>query len=679
MTDKADARWAVPYIASNSKKDGTVSIMLKRCFVVFLCIALAAHSVGYGLHRWSSPHLPAASETLETSFDWAKAKTLPHLQYSPCYEDFQCARLELPLDYWNGTTDATISLAVIRKPAAVPIDDPRYGGAILVNPGGPGGSGISLVRASGPSLSYIVDARPADYATGKFFDIISFDPRGVGVSEPAVHCFRDGTYTQSWGLRIMEEGALTSSDAALGRQWSMSHAEGAGCISSGDEDIKHFLTTASVAHDMLNIVEAHGQWREKEAKRLMAEKASTISRVKGNEFMDSKDSTVFEELRYKPGREQLQYWGFSYGTYLGTTFASLFPERVGRLILDGVVDAEDYTANLWYDNLVDTEKTVNLFYYHCARVGFPGCQLAMPGGTAEDVSKRTQAIISSLYHNPLPVVSPNIDIVSWSDIRNLIFASLYAPIASFPFLANTLAAIEKGDGTPLAQLLGSYHQISCSSSEAAASGLVPLRNRTGTSMPSDPFAQSAILCADGDPQSSQTKSTFTDYMHGLQTMSPTIGDLWAAVKLSCIGYEQRPVFRYTGPWSGETAHPILYIGNTADPVTPVGNAHKLSKGFPGSVVLTQNSPGHCSTSAFSVCTVGYINQYFQTGVMPPEGVTCEPEVLPFGPGPEDVTISAEVQVMAERHAGMENALYMAGGGLMRGRMMGRVQSHAGLV
>jgi hypothetical protein len=98
----------------------------------------------------------------------------------------------------------------------------------------------------------------------------------------------------------------------------------------------------------------------------------------------------------------------------------------------------------------------------------------------------------------------------------------------------------------------------------------------------------------------------------------------------CIHYSARPVYRFTAPFEANTSHPVLLIGTTADPVTPLKNAFKMSKGYPGSVVLTQNSTGHTSNSVYSSCTVGHIRTYFHTGELPKEGTVCEADEMPFG-------------------------------------------------
>lgn len=254
--------------------------------------------------------------------------TYKYLNYTQCYPGFQCARLELPLDHFNGTTNATISLAVIRKPATVNVTSEKYGGAIMFNPGGPGGSGVSFMRNAGYGLQTIVDSTE-DGPDAKYFDLISFDPRGIGRSEPAVHCFANAASFSQSQAKTGAHGLLTTSDAVLDQEWASVHAIGGSCASNaGPEDIKHYVSTASVATDMLALTEAHGAWREAEAKRLLA--TSTCRRL-------TPDIIVPENLRHKVDGELIQYWGFSYGTVLGNTFAAMYPQRIHRFILDGVL------------------------------------------------------------------------------------------------------------------------------------------------------------------------------------------------------------------------------------------------------------------------------------------------------------------------------------------------------
>lgn len=213
----------------------------------------------------------------------------------------------------------------------------------------------------------------------------------------------------------------------------MAHAAGASCARTGAEDIKHFVATSYVATDMLRLVEAHGKWREQEAEHEMV-------------FLNPSGSSIDVDasLRYKSHEERIQYYGFSYGTLLGATFASMYPNRIKRMILDGVVDAYDYTANLWYDNLVDTEKAVDSFFHHCARVGPKGCALAETGASAHNISQRVASIYEGLRDSPLPLLGPNPDVLSDSPFRKLMLGGLYSPIVMFPIIAKALKVVETG-------------------------------------------------------------------------------------------------------------------------------------------------------------------------------------------------------------------------------------------
>jgi pimeloyl-ACP methyl ester carboxylesterase len=596
-----------------------------------LCGLVGVFRVCSTLDQIINSRFPVSSViTSEPSdFNWHTSPAYGHLQYSPCYSDigdFQCARLELPLDYWNGTTNATLSLAVIRKPAVVPITDPRYAGPVLVNPGGPGGSGIEYVVGAWQMLQHGVDSVSLEDPNGKFFDIVSFDPRGVGFSTPNVHCFADPGLDQGWQLRVMEEGVLGASDATFGRLWSMAKARAGSCsLPLGEgKDIKPYVTTAHTARDMLELVEKHGQWRENEALAMLSSRQGNCHRSAG--WSNPADRSLLPgALKYEPNKERLMYNGGSYGTYLGLTFAAMFPDRIHRLRVDGVVDAEDYRKVLWTGNLRDTEKEVHQFCYHCARAGFPACALANATGetTTGDVEKRTQGIINSLLHNPLAVIGPNPEVVTYSDAKHLIFAGLYMPMINFPVIANLLAGVEQGNGTLFADMLRPYHELTCQASDVPASFV----GATGVLSPDSTMA---ISCADGDDQSWMTKEQYSEYWKELARISPAIGPMWSMHRMYCIHYSARPAYRFTAPFEANTSHPILLIGTTADPVTPVKNAFKMSKGYPGSVVLTQNSTGHTSDSVYSSCTVGHIRTYFHTGELPKEGTVCEADELPFG-------------------------------------------------
>jgi hypothetical protein len=277
--------------------------------VVFLIYALwilrTSRGTWFPLRIDAPP--PGEEEITCKPFSWDDIPSKPYLDYVLCYGgEFECARLELPMDYWNDTTNATVSVAVIKQPAIVPVTDPRYGGVTLYNPGGPGGSGVGFLLAAAPFLREVIDS---DDKHGKYFDHLSFDPRGIAASKPRVNCFHNFQADVYWAVRLAEQGIFSASDAAFGRLWSMDTARWQSCslpVPEGEIDIKKYVSTASVARDMLEIVERHGEWREKEAKRLLQHKRrGDGSSPKG---IGSTTDDILERVKYKPGEEKINYW-----------------------------------------------------------------------------------------------------------------------------------------------------------------------------------------------------------------------------------------------------------------------------------------------------------------------------------------------------------------------------------
>lgn len=265
----------------------------------------------------------------------------------------------------------------------------------MLNPGGPGGPGGSFALAIGEAIQRVVDSAsgPAEAGTeARYFDIIGFDPRGIGETEPSATCLSDPAAAWSWSLRESEEGILGSSDAALGRLWSKTHAFGTSCKLAMDAedgpDIKQFMTTASVARDMLEIVERHAEYNAHQ----------TVQAIHNTGRRAGYSSTAL--ARYTPGEAKLQYWGFSYGTVLGFTFASMFSDRVGRAVLDGVVNERDYHHSLGNGSLIDNEKAMESFYSYCLNSGYEECPLRGNATTTAEIKSHSERVLKGLYHNP---------------------------------------------------------------------------------------------------------------------------------------------------------------------------------------------------------------------------------------------------------------------------------------
>lgn len=244
-------------------------------------------------------------------FDWTAIEPSSNLQYHPCYDGFKCARLQVPMDWNDPDKNASVAIAIITLSATVAEDDPSFGGTIIISPGGPGSSGVEFGLGFGPKFQGIADR-------DKHYEILAFDPRGIKYTTPAVECFdtflgRDAMILNQQGI-----GSLAGGEDAIRRRYTLDQAYGEVCKeTNGDTGILAHVSTAAVARDMLEIVDRVDELRHK-------------SQCNG---------TISDKDRPLP---RLQSLAVSYGSILGNTFASMYPGRVGRMILDAVADPADY-------------------------------------------------------------------------------------------------------------------------------------------------------------------------------------------------------------------------------------------------------------------------------------------------------------------------------------------------
>ncbi len=313
--------------------------------------------------------IPPSRLTLKTanpfSFDWEALPPSEELAWVPCYPglgNFYCARLTVPMDYGRPLTQSAqhpkVHIALTMLPGANhSLESGIFSESpLLINPGGPGGSGTTIVLTTGKALQR---AMAADQ------DIVGFDPRGIGATWPQTNCFLAGhdgddpTTVDEWNRAIMNRMTWNFANQALDlinnsdtlfKAVTRDKALSALCqLDDGDDSIFKYVGTPHVAQDMLSIVQAWDKWTSE------LETAGAVSR---------KDEPVDEDGQAPPStRGKLVYWGFSYGTFLGATFASMFrkhlslverdrkdllntlaasAESVGRLVLDGVVNSDVY-------------------------------------------------------------------------------------------------------------------------------------------------------------------------------------------------------------------------------------------------------------------------------------------------------------------------------------------------
>ncbi|KAF7301068.1 Abhydrolase-4 domain-containing protein [Mycena indigotica] len=514
-----------------------------------------------GLGKWSDAHA-CKSTTAETDvFSWENIQPSEDLVWIKCYGDKHCARLEVPLDYSNPNSGSA-AIAMVRLHSGISHEDPQYHGPILINPGGPGGSGVDFALSWGSKIHTVV---------GPEFDIIGFDPRGIARSTP-----RASFFSSRAERAIFNSGGGLSPNASadtLSRIWAQGTLLGELASANDDGNLK-FINTDNTARDMLRIVQKHGS-------------------------------------------DKLLYWGFSYGSVLGATFAAMFPDNVGRLIIDGVVDSEDYYATKWSNSLKDTDKVLSLFAAGCVKAGQTGCPFY--ASSAEQILANIDSLALALRSKPIPVrASLSHGLIDFSLFRATVFKALYSPYAQFRPLAQALAELTNGNASAFWELSAlsrgdTPFQCGCNPSEYLFESLAESRW--------------AVLCNDGARIPSDYDAWETYYLALSKTSS--FADQWTIARMGCLAWPEFPKTNFRGPFVANTSFPLLLIGNTADPVTPLWSARKMSQGFGGSVVLTQNSAGHCSLSGPSICTQKAVRAYFVDGELPKGGTICPVDSQPF--------------------------------------------------
>ena len=470
---------------------------------------------------------------------------MPRLVWTNCGDGLQCAKVRVPLDY-DQPQGAQITLALMRLLAT---DPQQRLGSLFVNPGGPGGSAISEVRIAKYLFSADVRAR---------YDIVGMDPRGVGESTP-VRCFASTAEQQIFEPLIRAPSSLFQYAIHL----LMAYVFNAACTARNGDLLNH-LSTANVARDM-------------------------------------------DLMRQSVGDVQLNYYGISYGTYLGSTYAAMFPNRVRSMVLDGVVIAPAYrsgpsTPFLRQRGNVGAAATLDQFLRLCAQAG-PGCPFAAGG----DPSAKFAELAERVRAHPLAL--PDGTVVDYGRLLELTIGELNT--------ASQWAA--------LAQMLQDLYT-------ANPSGQVgPTPPGAAPAAYDNTFdARLAIVCGETD---NPNPLAYPFLAAGADRATPYAGSFDAYLTFGCSLWQSHDADRYTGSFQVRTANPVLVTSNRYDPATPYENAVDTVGLLSGSRLLTVNGWGHTVLTQVQVpptpCALDYVTSYLLTGTLPPEGAQCGPNVVPF--------------------------------------------------
>jgi pimeloyl-ACP methyl ester carboxylesterase len=464
------------------------------------------------------------------------------LSWHSCSEDgaqLQCASLVVPLDYRH-PGGRKITLALSRVPATAPVS--KRQGVLLVNPGGPGGSGLSLAADVAESL---------DPTVASEYEIVGFDPRGVGASTPALSC-EPGFFH---GVRPNYIPATVAAEQVL-----ENHAK----TYAQDCEKKFgwmlpYMTTQDVARDL-------------------------------------------DSIRAALGQQKVNYFAYSYGTYIGQVYATMFPDRVRRMVLDSTVGPE----GVWYTDNFDQD------YAFQGRMDAFFAWVASHDGTYHLGSTEVQ-VDQAWYkvRNRLitdPVSGPSGPTIGPDEFDDTFLQGGYEDTL-WPALAAALASYTQTGATT--QMISAFHAYGAQSENEFA-------------------VYNAVQCSDVDwPRNWATWNSETRRVY--QTAPFEAWDnTWfnAACAFWPVKGPARPM-----QIKGAGLPGILMLQGTLDPATPYAGAMQAHRLLPSSrIVVVEGGGNHGQSLTYppNTCVNDYLNRYLATGALPESG----------GPGAVNATCAA---------------------------------------
>ncbi|MCU1425708.1 MAG: alpha/beta hydrolase [Microbacteriaceae bacterium] len=457
------------------------------------------------------------------------------LTWSDCEDELQCTTATVPLD-WNDPARESIELALIRQTTR---KNPALG-SVLVNPGGPGGSGYDFIA---DSLDYAVSERLQEN-----YDIVGFDPRGVNESS-AISCHDDPAELDAFIYDIPP--GETGSDEWLANAMQTNAAFGQQCLEHSG-DLLGFVDTVSAARDL-------------------------------------------DLLRGILGDEKLNYLGFSYGTLLGATFAELYPDRTGKLVLDGALDPTSTSFDVSLTQAEGFESALRAFLDDC--LGTDDCPFR---GTVDAAMVKIRALLDRL--DASPVRSEDGRELGSGSMTSAIVLPLYSE-ENWPYLRQLFASVMKGDATVAFTLADSYNG----------------RNPDGSYLDNSLESRLAINCLDyasqADPAVMRAQAA------ELERLAPVLGKQLTYGDVGCLGWpvaaaDPRPVIDASGSAG------ILVVGTTNDPATPYSWAVNLADQLENGHLLTFEGEGHTAYNKSNDCLTGAVDDFFIDDVVPDADPKC---------------------------------------------------------
>ena len=458
------------------------------------------------------------------------------LEWSACGEGMQCATASAPLD-WSDPARDDIELALVRQLAT----GGKALGSLLINPGGPGASGVSIVK---DSVDFVTTEK-----LQREFDIVGFDPRGVGESS-AVSCYTDPADFDEF-IYSVSPGEV-GSDAWIDTVEASAEQFGKDCLAETGP-LLEFIDTESAARDM-------------------------------------------DLLRAVLGDKKLNYLGFSYGTELGATYASLYPEKTGRLVLDGAVDPQVSSAEQTAVQAAGFESALNAFLVDC--IGKDDCPFT---GSADDAMLDIAALIERLTESPLRADDGRE--LGGSTMTTAIIYPLYSE-DSWPYLRQLFTLVPQGD-TEFAFLLADAYNGRDSD--------------TGEYIDNSLESRIAISCLDSG--SNGTREDWAAEAVTIEKAAPTFGTQFGYGGTTCARWpfpQKTDRVEIKAPGSAD----ILVVGTTNDPATPYVWAQALAELLENGHLITREGEGHTGYNKKNACVDDAVDDYFIVGTVPAKDPLC---------------------------------------------------------
>jgi pimeloyl-ACP methyl ester carboxylesterase len=442
---------------------------------------------------------------------------------------FDCATLQVPINHAR-PTGPTISLAVRKLRARTP---KRKIGTLVVNPGGPGGSGVEFLRRANGAFGTKLRDR---------FDLLSWDPRGVGLSAP-VRCSADVAGLERY-LRLDPE---PDDQGEVEKFSTTTDTFTAGCLKASGPELLGNVDTESTVRDLELIRQALG--------------------------------------------EQLTYMGFSYGTLIGAIYADLFPGKVRAMVLDGALDPSMGMDDRSRQQTIGFQQSIELWSKSCMAEN--ACAVALGPRPAVWVDQ----FLDRIDQLPIAVGKRNLDLAA---ALYGVVAGMYSATTGWPALRSALVAASKGNGSELLRLADGYND-----------------RRQDGSYANTIEANVAVNCIDGAADS-DTKH-YIALSSEFERLSPVFGEAIAWSGLACGRWpiKAKNVLR---PRRATGSAPLMVIGTTNDPATPLIWAKTMATTFDNGVLIEHEGTGHTAYLRGGKCVRRIVESYLVDNNVPPATV-----------------------------------------------------------